>query len=752
MEEINTSVIGKFFQRKTKTLSDWSSILCRTTDIQNIPSSIPTDKGSAIITITGNNLPELENCNVKFFGKWSNHQKYGMQFKADSYEIMAPNTEKGLVSFLSSKIFPGIGKKTAQSIVDKFGNDTLDVLEKTPNKLLAVRGITVKKLSVIVGAYDDVQNFSRLAVFLSTYNISGNIVNKISKKLGSNAVEQIQSNPYILQGVSGVGFKTCDNIARGLGVALDSLVRIKGGIMDRLKNLCDGYGNMYCDIVPLYNETLRLLNEGLETNPVNKTNFEDAIKDLQKNQKIVIRKDRDVYIKEYDNAEYRSVQKILWLLDNKISDEKKEEIEKAVDEYSKNSPIKLSEKQCNAVKRSLQNRVSVITGGPGTGKSTITAAIINVYEKVFRQEITLMAPTGKAARRMAECTGREASTIHSRLQIYDEMSQDAHSNSSIEAGLIVVDEVSMVDGLLLEKLMSAIDNVNCHLILVGDIDQLPSVGPGVVLAEIIRSKVVPTTKLTEIFRQKNGGVIVDNALKINSGYSNLEFNEDFVMCEAYDENQAIANIIKIYKSEVEKRGIDNVALLSPLRRTQNGRFKCVADELNKQLQDAINPKEYDKLFCNIHNKEFRLNDRVMQWRNTKTSSNGDIGEVIDIYDDPDYGITVKIEWDNGNIVEAHSEDLETIDLAYAMSVHKSQGSEYQSVIIPMLSCQLGKLHRRNMFYTAVTRSKKKVFIVGDANCIKQSVSQSAADDFRNTLLADRLIINYKKTLEASDSN
>lgn len=742
MEVMQTQLVARFYKKLSKSISDWSAMLCTTSDISSLPAGINTEKGKAMVTVTGIGLPELEGCNVRFFGKWTN-SKYGIQLKADSYEILPPDNEKGLVSFLASDRFQGIGKKTAERIVSMYGMDTIEIIEKSPNKLLAVKGITPAKLGALVASYESVQTFSRLAVFLAPFGISGETVLKIHKKYGRDAILSIQDNPYLLQEISGIGFKTSDKIARGLGVALDSYMRIEGGIKDRLIALCDGTGNMYADVNDVYYATLNLLNEGIDPAPITKEKFQSAINYMIERKKLVVRKERDVYLFEYDQAESSTSRKLLWLLSNPIDETTKKEIDKELDKYSKSSAIALSKKQEEAVRLSLKNRVSVITGGPGTGKSTITKAIIEVYKAVFGENITLMAPTGKASRRMAECTGLNASTIHSRLHIYDGME---NKPEQIDEGLIVVDEVSMVDGILLSQLTEAINNKDCHLILIGDIDQLPSVGPGAVLGEIIKSGVIPTTRLVEIFRQKDGGIIVDNAIKINNGRYDLKYDDDFVLIEAKNETEAKKIILDQYKKEVSLRGIDNVALLSPLRKTQS-RFTCVSEELNKELQNATNPLINGKAYCKILNKEFRVGDKVMQWKNCETSSNGDVGEVVDIFEGTD-GVTVEIVWDNGNRINAKKEDLETIDLAYAMSIHKSQGSEYDCVIIPMISAQFSRLHKRNLFYTGVTRAKKKVIIVGDKQCIYKCIEQSDTNK-RKTLLADRLVVNKERM---GDSN
>lgn len=742
-------IIAKFQRKLSKQLGDWSSCLCSTTDTENLPPQIRMEKGGVSVVITGNNLPELQDCAVKYYGTWVTN-KYGTQMKCDSYEILLPTEQKGLVSFLSSSAFQGIGKKTAESIVEEFGDDTINIIENNPNMLLRIPGITVAKLGTLVVNYDKIRSYSRLSVFLAGFGVGANTINKIAKKYGKNAVKVISENPYRIQEVSGVGFKTSDKIARGLNVALNSYKRIEGGILETIKTMCNRTGDLYVEYFDLQKNTLKLLNEGLD-NPVDEKLFVNAFTQMKENQLLVpmrlnvateegAKTIGAVFQKSSWDAEYNSCQKLLWLQEKPIGEHIVEAVKTSLKEYCKTLTISPSEKQKAAVIKSLSNRVSIITGGPGTGKTTIISAILHCYREVFKDKITLMAPTGKAARRMSESTGCEASTIHSKLAIYGE-DGTIHDPEPIYDGLIVVDETSMVDQFLLEQLLSAIQTQDIHLIFVGDVDQLASVGAGAVLSEMINSEKIATTRLTEIFRQKNGGGgIVDNAIKINYGYKNIVYDDNqFVFIETKGEDEAMSAILKTYEEEVARVGIDNVALLSPLRKTQ-GRFTCVADNLNGLIQDKINVGGNGKPFCKIFNKEFRLGDRVMQWQNTKTSSNGDVGEIVKIYEDQEYGLTLDIMWDNGTLVNAHREDMETIELAYAISVHKSQGSEYDTVIIPMISEQLCQLFKRNLLYTGVTRAKKKVIIIGDKEAVNYCIDHSD-NNKRKTLLSMRLQYN-----------
>lgn len=730
--ETRTSIKAKLYRRLNKNLGDFNVNLCMTTDFDNLPTSITKDGGRAYITITGINLPQLENCFVEYYGEWVTNKRYGLQFKADSYQIVPPNTEKGLVSFLSSKSFHGIGTKTATAIVEMFGKSTIDVIENSPNKLLTVKGCTPEKIKTITESYSRNQRYSKLAIFLGNYGISSDNIVKINDLFGAKSIEKIKEDPYLLQELRGIGFQTCDKIAKGLNVALDSYKRIKGGTIEIINGHIESTGDTYIGLGELVNKTLDLLNGGLTEKVITDEKIKIVLSSMKENNLISCVGKKCIFLKRFEEAEESSSSKLNNLCSKPIYN-KKYELQQALDNYEFESNIKLSKKQQEAVINSLNNRVSIITGGPGTGKTTVLCAIIYCYKRLSHKPVILMAPTGKASSRMSEVTGEFASTIHSKLQIYDSIKSEP---LPLEDGLIIVDESSMVDALLLDKLLKAIIHHNSQLLFVGDVDQLPSVGAGAVLQDMIDSKKITTSRLTDFFRQKEGSSVIENARLINMGDKKLIYDNDFELVEVADENEAINKIEELYKSEVKNYGIDNVALLSPLRRTQ-GRFACVSDSLNPTLQQVINPRlaSYDS-YCIINNTEYRVNDRVLQWKNNSETSNGDVGIIKDIKE-IDGEVNVFIDWDNGKQTMENRETMADISLAYAISIHKSQGSEYSCVIIPLLSCQKCQLFKRNLLYTGVTRAKKKVIIVGDKKAIDMCITNTDSNR-RNTLFARRL--------------
>ena len=732
-----TSVKGKLFRKISKNLSDYCIYLCSTTDFAHLPPSVKQNGMKTYITITGTNLPAIESVEIEYFGEWVTNKKYGIQFKADSYKFVNPTTEKGIVSFLKSKAFPGIGEKTAIAIVSAFGIKTLDTIRESPNKLLTVPGITPSKIGTIITAYKKNEAFSNITVFLAKYGLSSDSIVKINEKYGENAVEMIEKNPYEIQEIRGIGFKTCDKIARGLNVSLDSFERVRGGILETIKAHIMQTGDTCISVDELEERTLCLLNDGIEPSPVSQNLFRTVAKALKENGEIVFRNKSFVFLKSYDDAEMYSAKKLIELLNNDVTKASitPMRIMSVVEDYRKTSKISLTDNQAEAVVMALSNRVSVITGGPGTGKTTILSAVLTCYKELYKKEVTLLAPTGKAARRMTETTGQDANTIHSKIGIYD--SDSNYEPQTLPDGLIVVDESSMVDSLLLWKLLQAVYSLNSHLLFIGDVDQLPSVSAGSVLYDMIRSKVIPVARLTEIFRQAEGGIIVKNSQAINSGSHNLEFDKDFVLTKVSDEDEALDAIKRIYKAEVDKYGVDSVALLCPLRRSQNGRFKVVADELNEELQETINPRVTDR-WCNLYNTEYRVGDRVLQWKNTALSSNGDIGEIQSI-SQSDGDIAIKVHWDNGNDTVETRQSMADITLAYAISIHKSQGSEYKSVIIPLLKEQTCSLFKRNLIYTGTTRSKEKIIYVSSGIDTINACIDRCDSLKRTTLLAERII-------------
>ena len=712
-------------------------------------------KGKAFIKVSGNNLPKTTGITYKLHGKWEASKK-DIVFSCKYSEMAETNNVSSVENILASENFPSISRAIARDIAKKFGKNTWNVIENEPEMLLDIRGITKEKMQSIVDSYRATKSVSSLQHFLDKFGVTGNVLFKIIDVYGDKAIEKIKANPYcMMHEVRGVGFEMCDRIAKGLYDQGEKNIlggedRIKAAIKSCLLKECESTGAMYVEGNTLYKLSYERLNSGINTHGKVlvdlkrwKEVYEKMIDDAELVDRTFSMKDGSkkhlIFTKNYDDAErtiayqYLGMRKRTTGIDEVTA-------KRTVKKFSDDQQFPLSEKQQEACVRSLTSGVSMIVGGPGTGKTTILRCLIACYSLLTGKEVTCMAPTGKATRRMSKSTRLPASTIHSRLGI---ISNDLASTkvNKINAGLVVIDEVSMVDTLLMAKVAESLGE-HCHLVMVGDVDQLPSVGPGAVLLQLIKSGCIPTSRLTEVFRQKDGGIIVDNAIAINQGSQNLEYNDNFQFVEASNEEEAVQKIQEIFKAEVEEWGIDNVALLSPLRRNREGKHPCSSDGLNPLLQNMFNPSSDNEPFIRFGGIEYKANDRVMKWSNGEKSSNGDIGEVLEVC--TSHGVpALEIKWDNGNTEVIRKQNLDEITLAYSMSIHKSQGSEYDSVIIPVLWSQKCPLFRRNLLYTGVTRAKKKVILVGDKRSINY-MSAHADGVQRNTLLAARLRYNDAK--------
>lgn len=724
--------------------------------VANASKSLPEDilrtaqKGKVRFTVLGKNLPcESKSLETRLYGKWVKN-KYGTQFECSYFEMLPPSTKTGIKQFLKNLKIRGVGKVSISLIVAEFGKDTIDVCTNKHELLTKVRGISLEKAKAIHTKVIESQSYNELAIFLGQFQIAPRQIMTINKELGSDALSKICTNPYSILDAKGIGFNTADSIARGLSIMLDSEIRIKCAILSVLNRECITQGDLYVEKAKLKAETLILLNKGFKVPIVSEKLYDKVFESIATSVKpsVIIRANNLVYTSENDLLEKETAHKIIKLLSCEIPENIKERYEKELSSYR--GEIKLSSKQIEAVKTSLLNPVSIITGGPGTGKTTILKAIISIYKSVnLIGSVSLLAPTGKAARRMSESTGFSANTIHSALQLYpSEENGYSFTPKDLPSGLVIIDEFSMVDQNIIHKLLNGIKGESNQLVMVGDVNQLSSVGAGDVLKEFIASGIIPTSHLSEIFRQKEGGLIIENALCINSGKTNLVYDtEQFNLIEVDNEEDGLSKAITIYLDEVKIYGIDNVMMLCPLKRQIGNRIVCV-ENINQKLQEMVNPKREDDISVKIGGIEYRPRDRIMQLKNAPDASNGDIGIIDEIIKDEDDGMVdyfFHITFENGNRLEYTVEDMEDVDLAYSMSIHKSQGSETKSVIIPCLKTQKSEFFSRNLLYTAVTRAKEKVTIIGDKNTINYCIA-NVTNGKRHTLLSKRLVVNYSKFL------
>lgn len=693
-----------------------------------------TSDGS--ITIVGKsafiNLEEM----VELEGDWVYHDRFGEQFSFTKIKTTAPSTLKGIENYLASGLIPHVGKKTAKKIVERFGLDSLDIIQYNPERLKEIPGIGDKKLEKISKAYEEHRELRDIMVYLQQYDISINNGIKIYKKYGKETIKVIGENPYKLsEDIHGIGFITADNIGKKMGISEDSPFRIEAGLKFSMINSA-GEGHCYLPKEELIKKSEKILK-------VDREAIEEAIQNLalRKNFYLVTEGEETlIYYMPYHIAENNVARKIIDLSMVEF-DQLDVNIDEEVEKIEAREDITFGKKQVLAIKESLDNGVVIITGGPGTGKTTTINAIISIYEDLD-MKVVLAAPTGRAAKRMTETTGRESQTIHRLLEFSfmeseEEMSFNKDDESPIDADVIIIDEASMIDILLMNSLLKAI-NPGTRLILVGDVDQLPSVGAGNVLRDLIESGCIRLVRLDEIFRQAEESMIIVNAHRINKGdYPILnEKDKDFFFMDTGSTQETLATILDLVQDRLPKYyGVDSlrdIQVLSPMRRGEVG-----INSLNKHLQEVLNPKDDNWQEKQVGDEIFRIGDKVMQvknnyklkWNLLKDGEevdtgegvfNGDLGFITDINNEESI---VTVLFDDEKEVEYEFSELDEIKLSYATTVHKSQGSEFPVVLMP-IHWGPPMLLTRNLIYTAITRAKKLVVLVGDRKYLSMMINNN----------------------------
>lgn len=683
-------------------------------------------------------------------GSFVEHKQYGIQFTVASYEIKEPETSVAMEKYLGSGIIKGVGPALSAKIVKKFGDETFNIIEREPERLAEIKGITEKKAIEIGSQFEEKKEFRNAMIFLNQYGVSNALAMKIYKEYGIKVMKIVRENPYRLaDDIAGVGFKTADEIALRMGFSPESSMRMKAGISFAL-SMAASNGHTYLLYEDLYEESKRLLG-------ISEAEFESDIYELTIERKIVLKEvkgERRVYNNNLYYMELTVARKLLDL--NAKSENNYKVMEAKVKEVEAKTGIKLGDLQRKAVYEAVESGLVIITGGPGTGKTTTINAIIKLFE-MQNMEILLAAPTGRAAKRMTETTGMEAQTIHRLLELNGNpeeggsMRFERNELNPLEADVIIIDEMSMVDIYLMYSLLKAV-TVGTRLILVGDVNQLPSVGPGKVLKDIIGSEKFNVVRLSEIFRQAAESDIITNAHKINAGQSIRLDNKskDFFMLSMNSSLQIQRALVSLIAEKlppyVDATKYD-IQVLTPSRKGELG-----VENLNKILQQYINPPAPNKREKQWGEMIFRENDKVMQIKNDyqmewkivtkkgltiKEGSgvfNGDCGIIREINE---FAGTVTVEFDEGKLVEYTGATLEELELAYAITIHKSQGSEYPAVIIPLLNAPRPLLNR-NLLYTAVTRARKCVTIVGSENSVNEMI-QNESEMKRNSGLVDSII-------------
>ena len=689
------------------------------------------EKLSTQITVTLNGIAPLIGQLLEIEGEWVKHPKFGQQFKATTYKTVAPTKISGIEKFLASGAINGIGPAMAKKIVAEFGEKTLEIIAKSPNELLKVPGIGKKTAEKISTSYLEQSELTEIMVWLENHGISNTYAGKIFAKYGSFAIDIMEKDIYrLFQDIEGIGFLTADKLAFNLGIQREDKRRIISGIDYALMQLCN---NGHCCIpeMALVDKTAKILQVN---NQIIFTILKERIDNGSLNTEVV-GGETLIYPPYLYYAEKKVAMRLLQL-QQATEPLSEDNLSLFIKVWEKDNQIQLAQKQKEAIKACLHHGVLVLTGGPGTGKTTVIKGILSIL-KAQGLKIRLAAPTGRAAKRLSETTGQKALTIH-RLLEANNLAQDDNLqlgfskdiDDQLDADVIILDEVSMVDIVLMHHFLNAVPD-GCRIILVGDTDQLPAVGPGSVLKDIIRSQKIPAIRLDEIFRQAQTSMIIQNAHIINAGrLPDLRKQySDFVFYELNDDTSITQKILDLCTKDLPHEGFNvlkDVQVLSPMHR-----FLCGVENLNLMLQEQLNPKKnQDEL--KYSSQTFRVGDKVMHIRNNyqKNVFNGDIGFIQDINNEK---LTVDYF---DHIVTYEKNELNELTLAYASSVHKSQGSEYKVVIIPLSTSHYIML-QRNLLYTAITRAKQKVIIIGSKKALMTAV-QSNRTQKRYTLLAERL--------------
>ncbi|GAA6274692.1 ATP-dependent RecD-like DNA helicase [Blautia caecimuris] len=684
------------------------------------------DKKIIAFTAKGYDLPLTDEIEIEMEGEWETNS-HGTQYKVETFLEVVPRTREGILGYLSCGSLKGIGPKTAERIVDRFGLDTLEVMEKYPQELLKIQGISQKKLDRIVDSFGKNKAFRELMTFLSPFHVTPKKANMILQKFRDQSVEIIRKQPYILCSVKGFGFLTVDAIARQCCAATNDPMRISGCVSYVLREAMKQNGHLYLEQEILVKDALKVLNKEPDLQPVTETEILKVLYRLVMQDSIVVEENR-VYITQQHQEEEDTASMIARKLHERIP---VLTIEKELEEAQEDLNITLSEQQKEAVRMVFANPISIITGGPGTGKTTVLKIILYIYQKKCGNEVKLMAPTGRAARRMAESTGSgDATTMHMALGLFGDGDYEALIDE-LSADFINVDEVSMVDMHLAYEFFYKV-KAGARVLLVGDVHQLPSVGAGDVFRQLILCGKIPVTVLNLVYRQGKDSNIPINAQLINEGKTNLQWGDDFQMVECSGADAAAQIVKNIYLKEIQMYGMEQVQILSPYK----VRSAAGVLELNRSLQDEVNPPVSGKRELHLGGEIFREGDRILQNKNTEFASNGDLGTLVQIAKDEDNNPLVQIVFTDGRRVKYEAEQVEMIEHANAITIHKSQGSECQVVIIPWLKAFYPML-KRNIFYTGITRAKQRVYIVGEWKAVCQAIHTDDTGT-RKTMLAVKI--------------
>ena len=686
-------------------------------------------------TAVGYHLVSTNVVEVELDGTWE-QSKHGLQLSVTTCKQIVPTDQAGVLAYLSSGIIKGVGPEIAKAIVAKFGDKTMEVLDQNPQQLLSIRGIARTKLKTIVASYEETNALSDLMIYLAPFGVSMKKAAMIKEEFGDQSLQIVKTDPFQLCRIKGFGFMTVDSIARKTKVSLKHPMRYAGAI----NYVLDGArvsGHLFLSVDETVGRCYDLLNSDCEAEVVSEGEIRQAISNERLESRIYVEGTR-VYLSYERMCEVKAAKRIVSM----ILQEDFEEIydlDEKIDQAEQTLKQKLAPSQRKAVKLCLSHPISIMTGGPGSGKTTTLRFILDIYKKEYpSNEILLAAPTGRASRRMAEQTGMFASTLHSALGLITDEESPLNDTELLPADLIVVDEFSMVDMRLAYILLERI-KPGAQLLIVGDADQLPSVGAGNVLREMIRSEKVPTAVLDTIFRQASNSRIIVNAHAINHNDTHLQYGDDFQMLEVQNAEDAAQLVVKNYLQEVSQHGLENVQILSPFRK----RGAVASNALNETIRDLVNPASKRKMELKCGSRVFRVGDRIMQTANRNGVSNGDVGLITGMVKVDDE-VFVDIRLLDGRELRYSKDMMEDVEFSYCLTIHKSQGQEYPVIIVPLLKEHYIML-RRNLLYTAVTRAKAKVILIGQRQAVYIAIHKCDVGQ-RNTVLADRIVAYYNREM------
>lgn len=710
--------------KSTKLKGTVERVVYRNPDNNYIIARFKSEESQEMLTIVGQSIDAQPGERLEVKGRWVFNKKYGNQFEIESIEVLVPATVEGIEKYLGSGLIKGIGPAMAKKIVLKFKLDTLKILDESPEKLVKIEGFGSKRIELIKNEWQKQKDIRNVMIFMQSYGISNSCSVKIYNIYGKEAIGVIRSNPYkLIEDVLGIGFKTADKISHNLGIEKDSIFRIKSGILYLLNEITDA-GNCYYPLDELMNIAVSLLE-------VEIVQIEKGLSVLETEKKIeIIDKNtvKRVYLKNiYEDEKYvceklkqlkdfkrKNETEILKLNDNELIDK--------IEKISFENGIELDEIQTDAVKKSITEKILIITGSPGTGKSTI----LNIVIKFFQQQnkkVLAAAPTGRASKRLSQTTSIEAKTVHRLLKYQPKMNKFLkNEQNQLDADLVIIDEASMLDIRLFQSFLKAIKN-ETNLILVGDIDQLPAVGPGNVLSDIINSGIFTVVRLQKIYRQEGKSQIIFNAHRIRDGIfpvlKKSEY-EDFYFIEKIEPEQVVSLILDLITQKLPNKfnynSLRDIQVLVPTNKGVVG-----VNNLNIKIQETINKNKINIFKGSV---EYKINDKVIQLKNNyeKDVYNGDIGFIKNI-DFNSKELHIDFE---GKIVVYDFNDLDEINLSYAISIHKAQGSEFKCVIVPILTSHY-MLLQRNLLYTAITRAREVVILIGSKKAIGMAVNKNIVE-------------------------